>query len=334
MIGSVRRLECIMPCLTDLRGTQQSFRVLALDTTAAVCSVALHVRQGGNVAMHHRQEPLTPGQSRSVLEMIDAVLAEGKIDDEARGTDRDGEAQSNPTDEPLRASPVDLIGFGAGPGAFTGLRVACGVAQGLALGWACRVVPVDSLTTLAWQAAHAEHRSSPTPHDAMTADRPNDAQPHPASEAQQQISARLGPGAPIVVVLDVRMNEVAFALFDPPPNRVDGSDEPTWPQAVLGPALWAPEQAAHWIGDRLSEGGALRFAGDAFRVYPALAQYAPEAGAEQPQAWAVADLALMAGLADRAIDPAEAVPFYLRDKVALDRREQEQLRAARRAPGS
>ena len=51
----------------------------------------------------------------------------------------------------LRAAEMDAFGFGQGPGSFTGIRIACGVIQGLAFASNRPVVPVPSLLALAEQ---------------------------------------------------------------------------------------------------------------------------------------------------------------------------------------
>ena len=56
----------------------------------------------------------------------------------------------------LALAEVDAVAFGAGPGAFTGLRTSCAVAQGLAFGLARPVLAVDSLAVVAEDAPWRE----------------------------------------------------------------------------------------------------------------------------------------------------------------------------------
>ena len=101
-------------------------RILALDTSTEWCSVAV----GEGTAWHLRDEHAGQAHSERVLPMVDAALAE------AGWTLRD----------------LDGVAFGAGPGSFTGIRIACGVAQGLALGADLPVVPVPTLAAIAQEA--------------------------------------------------------------------------------------------------------------------------------------------------------------------------------------
>lgn len=100
--------------------------ILAFDTATDVCSVAL-ARAGTIVEAN---ETVGHAHSERLLPMIDALLA------------RHGR----------RLADCDAIAFGAGPGSFTGLRIACSVAQGLAWGADKRVIPIGNLAALARRA--------------------------------------------------------------------------------------------------------------------------------------------------------------------------------------
>ena len=100
--------------------------MLAFDTSTDWLSVA--ALDGRAVHMH--TERAAHANSERILPAIDAVLAEAG----------------------WRLADLDGIAFGAGPGTFTGVRIACGVAQGLSLGTDLPVVPVPTLMALAQDA--------------------------------------------------------------------------------------------------------------------------------------------------------------------------------------
>ncbi len=98
-------------------------KILALDTSTDYCSTALlldgDLRSDEVCAVQKHSELLLP--------MVDRMLIDTGI-----GLDQ-----------------LDGIAFGAGPGSFTGLRIACAVAQGLAFGAGKMVLPVSTLLALA-----------------------------------------------------------------------------------------------------------------------------------------------------------------------------------------
>ncbi|HQT01383.1 MAG: tRNA (adenosine(37)-N6)-threonylcarbamoyltransferase complex dimerization subunit type 1 TsaB [Hydrogenophilales bacterium 16-64-46] len=100
-------------------------KLLVLDTSTEWCSTALWL----DGAVHARRELAEQRHSSLILPMVDALLKEADIT--------------------LRA--LDGIGYGAGPGSFTGLRIACAVTQGLAFGADLPVVGISTLESLAAQ---------------------------------------------------------------------------------------------------------------------------------------------------------------------------------------
>ena len=180
----------------------------------------------------------------------------------------------------LTLRELDAIVFGRGPGAFTGLRTACAVAQGLAYGAGRPVLPVDTLLAVADEARHA----------------------HGATR--------------VLVVLDARMNEVYSAAYEwlgDAAGWVERAPVHVGPPEALALALPA---GAGWVlagnafaayGDRLPTGAARI---DALPTAQALLRLAP---------------ALLA--AHRAVPADQALPLYIRDKVAQTTAEREAQRA-------
>jgi tRNA threonylcarbamoyladenosine biosynthesis protein TsaB len=109
--------------LRPLIAAKPVMNILAVETSTERCSVAL--LWDGKIAL--AEELAGQRHSEMLMGMIDGLL----------------EAQD------IKIGNLDGIAFGAGPGSFTGLRIACGVVQGLAFGAHKRVVGISSLLALA-----------------------------------------------------------------------------------------------------------------------------------------------------------------------------------------
>jgi len=104
--------------------------LLAFDTATERMSIALSVR--GSVTSHEGQ-----AGAKASAALVPAIM------DLLR-------------DAGVALSDLDAIAFGRGPGAFTGVRTACSVAQGLAFGADKPVLPVDTLLTVAEDAREGD----------------------------------------------------------------------------------------------------------------------------------------------------------------------------------
>ncbi len=102
-------------------------KLLAIETATEACSAAVLLE--GEVLFRHQ---IAPRQHTAlILSMVDQLLQ----------------------DTGLQLKDFDALAYGRGPGAFTGVRIATGVIQGLAYGADLPVIPVSTLAALAQSAA-------------------------------------------------------------------------------------------------------------------------------------------------------------------------------------
>jgi tRNA threonylcarbamoyladenosine biosynthesis protein TsaB len=217
-------------------------RLLAIDSSTDWISVAAGDAQAQAVF----EEPASNAHSERVMPLVRQALA-------AAG---------------WHLRDLDAIAFGAGPGAFTGVRIACAVAQGLALGTGIPLLPVGTLEAMAEEARrrHGESR--------------------------------------VLAALDARMQEVYFAAY--------AFERDGW-QAVTAPDVGRPDGVAMPRGDWAA-------AGDGFVRYPALAArlgIARVHGDVRPSARAILTLAVARVAAGEAVAAHDALPVYVRHRVAL-----------------
>ncbi|MFA5521352.1 MAG: tRNA (adenosine(37)-N6)-threonylcarbamoyltransferase complex dimerization subunit type 1 TsaB [Castellaniella sp.] len=241
---------------------------LAIETSTHVCDVALLSCGAGGNRLTLAAHDGVAGHAEHVLGLVDQVLAQAQVDRHA----------------------LTAIAFGQGPGGFTGLRLACGVAQGIAFGLALPVIGLSSLLALAAAAHHG-----------------------------REAGGRAGDV--YICMQDARMDEIYLAVYQVP--VVAGAP---W-QTLQTPVLIDAGQAFEWLQPRLADwgrtaGSSLVCCGDALRVHSALAQALQAAegvvlhAQERPEAAAIAHLACAAHARGEGRDPEAAMPLYVRDKVA------------------
>lgn len=232
-------------------------RLLAIETATEACSVALWI----DGALCERHELAPRRHAELVLPMVDAVLAEGGV----------------------AKRELDAIGVGRGPGAFTGVRLAIAVAQGLALALDRPVVPVSTLAALALGARSGA--------DAAAA------------------------AVPILALIDARMGEVyagCFAADAQGTVDAQGAESLSSPRDLVLPAHAAWRIAGTGWGSYH----------EAIEPLLGKATIVHADGAALPRAGAVARLAARDLARGLGVDAALAQPVYLRDKVALTLDEQ------------
>jgi len=242
-------------------------KLLALDTSADVMSVAVSRDDGAAAGLWHMQGE---GGAKASATLIPTVL--------------DLMRQAG-----LELRELDAICFGCGPGYFTGLRTACAVTQGLAYGAHVPVLPVSSLLALAEDARHQ----------------------HLTDIQELHVTA----------MLDARMDEIYLAAF-----RWNG-------------AVWTEEQSAvlarpEAIALAPQPQGLAVAAGNAFAVYAdRLTAIDPAVQRVQamPHATALLRLAPQLLAAGKAVPAEEALPVYVRDKVAQTTAERAAIKAAQAA---
>lgn len=218
-----------------------------------------------------------------------ALLAQGS----ARVEQHAGGAQASATLVPaaqallaaagLSWTDLDAIAFGRGPGAFTGLRTAAAVAQGLAFGAGKPVIALDTLLAVAEDARLAAAA---------------------AGTVLQHVWA----------ATDARMGEIYAAAY-----RWDGT---RW-HSVVEPQLLRPADfAAQVQAAAAAAPGAVTLAGNALHAHAAALDAAglpttlPRWPDAAPRGAALLALAEAAWADGRTLDAAQALPLYVRDKVA------------------
>ncbi|MGO1071251.1 tRNA (adenosine(37)-N6)-threonylcarbamoyltransferase complex dimerization subunit type 1 TsaB [Lysobacter sp. CA199] len=234
--------------------------LLALETSTEACSVALWL--DGEVRERYELAPRRHAELS--LPWAEQLLAQAGI----------------------KRSQLDAIAIGRGPGAFTGVRLAIAIAQGIALALDRPIVPVSTLAVLAMRA-----RALDVAH----------------TDPQRVFAA-----------IDARMGEVYTAAFELRGDEAIALDDET---VVAPDAAVVPGRDGGWFG--VGTGFA---AAEGALAQVQAGRFAAIDPTALPHAADLARLAVLAHARGEAVAPELVEPAYLRNKVALTIAEQAALR--------
>ena len=202
----------------------------------------------------------------------------------------------------MRFTDLTAVVFGKGPGSFTGLRTACSVAQGLAFGAGVLVLPIDTLLAVA---EDARYQNAQQKHQ------------HKHQQTQQQPEQLTLQEQRFFVAMDARMDQVYTAAYE---WRTD------W-QCVQAPSVSSPENISVPIEWKDLAFTTVGNAWDEFATrWPA--EFSGKHLHAMPTAQALLRLAPFAWSQGLAVLPEQALPLYIRDKVAQTTQERAQLKLA------
>jgi tRNA threonylcarbamoyladenosine biosynthesis protein TsaB len=219
-------------------------KLLAIETATDRCSVAVQFGEG----LAERVTDAPRSHAEQVLKMVRDCLEESG----------------------LELAALDALVFGRGPGSFTGVRIATGVIQGLALGAGLPVVPVSTLAGY-------------------------------AAAVRRVLGAHR-----VAVAVDARMGECYWACYE---VLASGATRLVGEECIAAPGEITPPPGPGWVGS-----------GSGWAAYPELAAALPDITVAGdtilPLARDLLPSALAAFERGESVSAEQALPVYLRDKVA------------------
>lgn len=241
--------------------------ILALDSASSVCGVSVLSAHQEQTEVHSAHHSGSTQHAERILPLVEQVLSSADV----------------------KLDQLHAIAFAQGPGGFTGLRVACGVAQGIAYALGLKVAPVSSLLAIA-------------------------AQQTPTEQACIE-----------VVITDARMQELYVGSYQ---RTVSGWYSFHKPILISVPQFQHYLQRLKQQQMALGANTEIRVSGDALVAFEGLASELNAAGyllgdTELAHSDTIARLGLLTYEQDALVEPALAAPLYVRNRVAFTIAERE-----------